>query len=92
MTIARKETVTVKKLWSKTEAKAGADTQATRAARAKDNQRFVRETLAARQPEYARAVERAAEAVVREMAQRCSQDAIVPEQAAKSVRTALAAA
>lgn len=44
----------------------------SRAARAEANQRYVRETLVRRQPQYARLVERAAEAVARDMARRCS--------------------
>jgi hypothetical protein len=70
----------------KAEAKTSSD---SRAARAEANRRFVRETLARRQPRYARAVEGAAEALVRDMAQRrlAAQDVIVAE-----VRDALAAA
>jgi hypothetical protein len=70
--------VDVKTWWDK--AKAGASTD-SRAARAEANQRFVRETLARRQPRYARMVERAAEAVIRDVPQRrlAAHDAIVTQ-------------
>jgi len=72
--------------WGKAKAKVSSD---SRAARAEANQRFVRETLVQRQPRYARAVEHAAQALVRDLAQRgsSSQEAIAAE-----VRQALAAA
>lgn len=73
VTCTRKDIVDVKESRGK---KAG-DKASTdgRAVRAEANQRFVRETLAARQPQYARMVERAAEAVVRELTQRRSEAA-----------------
>jgi hypothetical protein len=78
--------VDANKWWGKAKATVSSD---SRAVQAEANQRFVRETLVQRQPQYARAVERAAEALVRDLAQRgsASQDAIVAE-----VREALATA
>lgn len=63
-----KGTVDIKTRWGKATDK---DSMDSRAARAEANRRYVRETLARRQPRYARLVERAAEAVARDMAQRC---------------------
>lgn len=84
----------VKKRWGK--AKNETATDNSRAARAAANQQFVRETLARRQPRYAQAVERAAEAVAHDLVQLrpAARDAVVPEQAALAarVREALAAA
>lgn len=82
----------IKKRWGKANDKASTD---SKGARAEANQRFVRETLAQRQPQYARMVERVAEAVVRDMAQCRSADGTsVAEEAAKpaEARDALAAA
>lgn len=56
--------LSVEKWSGKAKDKASTD---VRAARAEANQRFVRETLARRQPQYARMVEHVAEAVVRDM-------------------------
>lgn len=86
VTSGRKETVSVEKWSGKAKDKASTD---VRAARAEANQRFVRETLARRQPQYARMVEHVAEAVVRDMPQcrSAARNAIVAE-----ARRALAAA
>lgn len=62
-----KEAVDIEMRWSKARDMASMD---SRAARAEANQLFVRETLARREPAFARTVERAAEAIVRDMMRR----------------------